>query len=92
MIRSFRSDALRLFWEKGSALKYKTVSAEVVLDALTVINGADEPRDAAFTGFRFDEWIENNEERYGVMLSEHWLVSFGWSDGHAVDVDLERIA
>jgi hypothetical protein len=42
----------------------------------------------AFFG-QFYEWNEDGERRFGVMVTEHWLISFGWSEGHAVDVDLE---
>jgi toxin HigB-1 len=91
MIRSFRSDELQKLFKSGKALEKKTLIARSVLDVLDVINSASGPRDAAFVGFRFDEWLEDSQQRYGVMISDHWLISYGWSDGHAIDVDLERL-
>jgi toxin HigB-1 len=91
MIRSFRSEELRLLFETGRELQKKTIVAQSILDVLDVINIAAVPQDAAFIGFRYDEWSEDNQPRYGVMISDHWLISYGWSDGHAIDVDLERL-
>jgi len=91
MITSFRQKELLEFWESSKPLPQKTIIAEQVLDILDAIDAAGSPRDPAFIGFRFDEWTEDNKIRYGVTVSDHWLISYGWSDGHAVDVDLERI-
>lgn len=91
MIRSFRNRDLKQMWEASKPLPHKTLIAEGVLDILDSIDAAVSPGDPAFKGFRFDEWLENEEQRYGVMLTNHWLISYGWSEGHAVSVDLERI-
>jgi toxin HigB-1 len=91
MIGSFRSSELEKLFEVGKGLEKKTLIAQTILDFLDVVDLASEPRDAAFVGFRFDEWTENNQQRYGVMISDHWLISYGWSNGHAIDVDLERL-
>ncbi len=91
MIRSFRNKELRKLWESSQPLPLKTLIAEAIFDIMDSIDAAGSPRDPAFNGFRFDEWTESNQQRYGVMVSDHWLISYGWSDGHAVDVDLERL-
>lgn len=93
MIRSFRKSqpGLQLLWKLGKDLALKTILAEQILDVLYVVNSSNAPQDAAFTGFRYDEWVEGEDKRHGIMISDHWLISFGWSDGHAIDVDLERI-
>lgn len=91
MIRTFRNVALEQLWKKGKALGFKTLDTQRILDCLDVVDAADAPQDTAFTGFRYDEWSEGRVKRYGIMVSDHWLVSFGWSEGHAIDVDLERI-
>ena len=91
MLASFRQKELQQLWERGKPLPQKTLIAQNILDVLDVIDAAGSPRDPAFIGFRFDEWSEDGRARYGVMVSDHWLISYGWSDGHAVDVDLERI-
>jgi toxin HigB-1 len=91
VIRSFRSEELQRLFKSGRALEKKTLDAQKILDVLDVVDLASEPQDAAFIGFRYDEWTEGGRQRCGVMISDHWLVSYGWSEGHAIDVDLERL-
>ncbi len=91
MIRSFRSSELEKLWKAGRALRFKTIDTQQILDCLDVVDSAREPHDAAFTGFRFDEWTEGGSKRFGVMVSNHWLISFEWSDGDAIGVDLEHL-
>ena len=91
MIRSFRSSELEKLWKAGRALRFKTIDTQQIFDCLDVVDSASEPHDAAFIGFRFDEWIEGGQQRYGAMVSDHWLISYSWSDGHAIGVDLERL-
>ena len=88
---SFRKRELQLAWKNRNEFLLKTPPAETIFDVLDVIDSAGSPRDAAFIGFRFDEWTEGSQQRYGVMISDHWLISYGWSDGHAIDIDLERL-
>lgn len=91
MIKSFQGANLEKAWRLNSPLSHKTLITEEIFDVLDVIDAAGAPRDPAFTGFRFDEWMEGTQQRYGIMITDHWLISYGWSDGHAIDVDLERI-
>jgi toxin HigB-1 len=91
MIQSFRNEGLQRFWQASSPLPYKTLIAEAMLDVLYSIHSANSPHDTAFIGYRFDEWEEQDQKRYGIMISDHWLLSYGWADGKAVEVDLERL-
>jgi toxin HigB-1 len=91
MIRTFRHARLQQLWKTGANLDFKTLDTQRILDCLDVVDSANAPQDAAFTGFRHDEWMEGSDRRYGVMVSDHWLISYGWSEGHAIDIDLERI-
>lgn len=91
MLASFRSAELRRLWTLGKPLRQKTLVTQQIIDVLDVIDAAGSPRDPAFVGFRFDEWMEEAHQRYGVSVSEHWLISYGWNDGHAIDVDLEKL-
>ena len=91
MIGSFRNRGLQLLFTLGKDLEFKSIDAQRIIKVLDVVDLVSSPRDAAFVGVRYDEWMEGNEKRYGIMVSDHWLVSFGWSEVHAIDVDLERI-
>ncbi|MBX9926127.1 MAG: type II toxin-antitoxin system RelE/ParE family toxin [Hyphomicrobiaceae bacterium] len=91
MILSFRNDHLQQLWEAGKPLPHKTTTAIETLRLLDVINAAIDPGDIAFYGIRFDPWGDNGSTQYGMLLTEHWLISFGWDGEDAVAVDLERI-
>jgi plasmid maintenance system killer protein len=91
MLRSFRNQNLERLWRSGREVPQKTLDTRSILRVLDAIDSALNPYDVAFSGNRFDEWMENGHQRFGAMVSEHWLVSFSWNDGHALDVDLERI-
>jgi plasmid maintenance system killer protein len=88
MIRSFRNRDLKKAWELGKDVAHKNLPARETYWVLDALNAANAPREVAFLG-RFFEWDENGERRYGVAITDHWTVSFGWSGGHAVEVDLE---
>ena len=91
MIKSFRNRDLERLWNSSLRVPQKTLETRSILRVIDAINAASVPYDVAFSGNRFDEWTEDSEQRYGAMISEHWLVSFSWIDGHAFEVDLERL-
>jgi plasmid maintenance system killer protein len=91
MIKSFRNRDLERLWKSGQQIPQKTLATRSILRVVDAIDAATSPYDVAFSGSRFDEWTEGVQPRYGAMISDHWLVSFSWSEGHAVDVDLERL-
>ena len=88
MIRSFRNRDLKKAWEFGKAFANKKLPARETYRVLDALNAATDPAEIAFFG-RFYEWTEGRERRYGVAVTEHWTISYGWSDGHAVEVDIE---
>jgi hypothetical protein len=55
-------------------------AAEMVLRLLDLIEAAGAPRDVAYFGFRFDEWVEQDAVRFGVMITDQWILTNGWSD------------
>ncbi len=91
MLKSFRQKELKSFWELGKPLKYKTVTAEQLLDLLDVLDSCSTPREADFAGIRFDDWREGSQHRYSVMITQHWFVSYAWESGDAINVALEWI-
>lgn len=91
MIRTFRSAALATFWELGEQTPYKLPIAKELALILDILDAAGRPLDAAFAGMRFDEWQEDGISRFGISLSDRWLVSFAWDGLDAVEVDFELI-
>jgi hypothetical protein len=89
MIRSFRNRDLKKAWELGKEFAHNNkLPARETFWVLDALNAATGPREIAFLG-RFYEWTEKDEQRYGVAVTEHWTISYGWAGGHAADVDLE---
>jgi proteic killer suppression protein len=47
------------------------------------------PEDMNLPGFRFHALVGRDKGRYAVNASENWRITFGWTKGDAIDVDLE---
>ncbi len=89
MIESFRSKALKAYWQKSaeSGLKPEwVVRIKIILDALDV---ADDPRDLDLPGLGFHALKGSLKGRYAVYVSRNWRITFGFADGDALHVDLE---
>ena len=92
MIRSFRNRGLRTFWERSEIERISTDWATKTALILDLLDAATKPQDLVIPGLRFHVFEEDNEPRYGVMVSDAWRLSFAWSRGDAIDVDLEEVA
>lgn len=89
MIRSFRGKALRRFAETGDASRLSVRNPDRIRRILARLDAAERPEDMNLPGFRFHGLKGPQRGRYAVDASGNWRVAFGWSDGDAVDVDLE---
>jgi proteic killer suppression protein len=92
MIRSFRNRGLRTFWERSEIERIPTDWATKTALILDLLDAATKPQDLVIPGLRFHVFEEDNEPRYGVMVSNAWRLSFAWSRGDAIDVDLEEVS
>jgi toxin HigB-1 len=88
MIASFRSKALRQFWEEENRRGLRPDLVERILDRLTLLDGAESIEDIDVSGARFHGPL-GSPKRYAVVVNKNWRITFGWDDGQAVDVDLE---
>ena len=89
MIASFRSRALRRYWERSEARRLPSeyvVRIQMILDRLAT---AKEPGQMNAPGLRFHALSRNRKGRFAVTVSANWRITFGWSGEDAVDVDLE---
>jgi proteic killer suppression protein len=89
MLRSFRSNALRRFAEKGDASKLSVPNSDRVRRILRALNEATRPEQMNIPGFRFHPLKGRERGRYAVDASGNWRVTFGWSGEDAIDVNLE---
>jgi proteic killer suppression protein len=89
MIVSFRSRALRRYWERSEVRRLPpefVARIGMVLDRLDL---ATEPRQMNAPGLRFHALTGNMKGRFAVNISANWRVTFGWSGEDAIEVDLE---
>jgi len=92
MIRSFRNRGLRTFWERSEIERIPTDWANRIAQILDILDAATKPQDLVVPGLRFHIIRDEDEPRYGVMVSNAWRISYAWSRGDAIDVDLEEVA
>lgn len=89
MIASFRSRALKRYWERSDKRRLPPdflTRIEMILDRL---HAATDPRQMNAPGLRFHALSGDMQGRYSVSVSGNWRITFGWSDRNAVEVDLE---
>lgn len=88
MIVSFRSKALRLFWEEGDRRGLRPDLVARISDLLDTLDQAGRPEDTNIQGARF-HGLRGKPPRFALAVNKNWRITFGWRDGHAVAVDLE---
>ena len=89
MIRSFRSRALKRFWERDDASSIRPDWIDRVTDILDALDAATRPEDLLLPGFGFHELKGNRKGTYAVLVSRNWRITFKWEDGDAIGVDME---
>lgn len=88
MIATFRSKALKLFWEKDDASKLPVPNHARVRRQLDALDQAMLPGDMDVPGWRFHP-LKGRPKRYAVDASGNYRLTFGFDAQDAVDVDLE---
>lgn len=89
MIRSFRSKALRRYFESGDTRGLSVPERGRVGRILRALEGASRPDDMDLPGFRFHRLAGDKKGRYSVRVTGNWRVTFGWDGEDVMDVDLE---
>jgi proteic killer suppression protein len=89
MIASFRSRALKRYWEKSDKKRLPPASVERITLVLDRLDAAQAPADLDLPGFGFHGLKGKRKGEFAVLVTRNWRITFGWRDGDAVDVDLE---
>lgn len=89
MIKSFRSKALKAFFETGDARKLSVQNPARLRRILAQLDQAVRPGDMVQSGFRFHPLGEMAPGRYAVDASANWRITFAFQGQDAVEVDLE---
>lgn len=89
MIRTFKSAALKRYWNTGKAKGLPAQDVEKIKRILTSLAAATAPEDMALPQYRFHPLKGNRKGTYSVTLRSNWRITFEWEKGAAVRVDLE---
>jgi proteic killer suppression protein len=89
VIRSFRGKALERFFATGDGRRLSEQNTRRIAIILRALDDASRPEDMNLPGFRFHSLVGRDKGRYSVNASGNWRITFGWTEGDAIDVDLE---
>jgi toxin HigB-1 len=89
VIRSFRDKALERFFATGDGRRLSVQNTRRIANVLRALDDASRPDDMNLPGFRFHALVGRDRGRYAVNASGNWRITFGWSEGDAIEVDLE---
>lgn len=87
MIRSFRSKALRLYFDTGTARGLSVQNVARVRRMLLALDAAANPENMNLPGYFFHAL--RGDRRWSIRVTGNWRITFGWDGADAVDVDLE---
>lgn len=89
MIRSFRSKALRAFFEKADASKLSIQNSDRIRRILLALDVAMTPDQMNIPGLRFHRLKGAEKGRFSVWASGNYRITFGWDGEDAIEIDLE---
>lgn len=87
-IKTFKSKALRIFFETGSKSKIQAALAFKIELVLERLDAAEEPKDMNFPGSDFHPLKGDLKGFYSVHVNGNWVIIFRLEEGDAFDVDL----
>lgn len=89
MIKSFRSRALKRFWENSDASGLRPEWVRKVERQLELLDQSTRPEDMDVVTFGFHALTGNKAGRFVVWVSRNWRLTFAFEGQDAVAVDLE---
>ena len=87
MIASFKSRALKRFWERGDERRLPSQFVGKISLVLDVLDAATAPGDLDLPGFGFHSLKGARRGQYAITITHNWRMTFRWQDGDAVEVD-----
>jgi toxin HigB-1 len=87
MIQSFRSRALKRFFERGDESRIRADHRTTVRDILARLNAAAGPEDMDLPGFRLHALKGEYTGFWAVTVRANWRVIFRFEGKDAADVD-----
>jgi len=90
MIRSFRSKALRDFFQTGKSAKVSASLRSRVLRCLDALDQTEDLSDLHTPGLRCHKLQGHYPDRYAISVNGPWRIPFEFEDGDVLNVDLEQ--
>jgi proteic killer suppression protein len=87
VIRTFRSKALRVYFETGRVRGLSVPNVARVGRMLRALDAAARPEHVNVPGYYFHAL--HGEQRWSIRVTGNWRITFGWDGTGAIDVDLE---
>jgi len=87
MIRSFKSRALKRFYERGDASRIQPDHRDTIRDILARLEASTKPEDMDLPGFRLHRLKGKYAGFWAVTVRANRRVIFRFEDGNAADVD-----
>ena len=88
MIRNFRHNGLRRFYERGERRRVPSEYANRILRILLALDGGTELERMEWTGYRLHRLAGNRDGFWAVTVSANWRIIFRYEGTDAYDVDL----
>jgi proteic killer suppression protein len=85
----FSDGTLRRFWKKGRAKGIDARSAEHLMDLLSSLDAATEPKDMDQPGWGFHPLTGDRKGQYAVEIRGLFRLVFEWEGDEAVRVRVE---
>ena len=89
MIESFKSRALKEFFEKGKSARIRADLQKCLRIRLDALDAATALAQLSQPGFDTHP-LKGKPLRYSIHVNGPWCVTFEWNDGNAQRVDLEQ--
>jgi proteic killer suppression protein len=87
VIRTFRSRALRNYFETGNAGRLSVPNIARVGRMLRALDAATRPEQLNLPGYHFHAL--RGVRRWSLRVTGNWRITFGWDGTDAIDVDLQ---
>lgn len=89
MIRNFRDEETGKIWLGEVSRKLPRAMQQVARRKLRMLNNARSLNDLRIPpGNRLEALRGSRAGQYSVRINDQWRVCFGWSEGHATDVEI----
>lgn len=89
MILSFRSRALKKYWERNDASKLPQDRIARIAMILDRLDASTKPEDLNLAGLQFHQLAGKSKGRFAVSVSANGRITFAWDGDNAADIDFE---